>query len=131
MNFGHVPAPFSAGLWRDVVRLLAKAMERGGNDWNDLADSLGSGLSQLWITQTDKPINATVSRMDGDTVEIWLCGGNVLAGALPFLETILEAARMAGATNARIIGRKGWVRVLRPYGWRPDGDELVKDLVDG
>ncbi len=76
----------------------------------------------------DKPINATVSRMDGKTVEIWLCGGSVLAGSLHYLETILSAARDAGATDARILGRKGWQRALRGYGWQISGDELVKGL---
>jgi len=74
------------------------------------------------------PINATITRMDGDTIEIWLCGGAVLNGALCYLETILKAAREHGAKNARIVGRKGWERILEPYGWRPVDDELVKDL---
>jgi len=128
MNFGHVPAPFSAGLWGQVVRLLGRAMERGGNDWAELVEALENGLAQLWLTEVHgEPVAAMVTRLDGDTLEIWLAGGAVLTTSVPFLETAIEASRAAGTTNGRIIGRKGWVRVLRAYGWRSDGEHLVKD----
>jgi hypothetical protein len=68
-----------------------------------------------------------VTRIDGDTLEVWLAGGAVLSGSVPHLETAIEASRAAGTTNGRIIGRKGWERVLRPWGWRREGDYLVKD----
>ncbi len=127
MRFGYVPPPFGA-LWPDITRLLDKAVTKGGNRWGEVKHALAVETAQLWLTVTDRPINATVSRMDGRTVEIWLCGGAVLSGALHFLETILAAAKADGATDARIIGRKGWARVLAPYGWHVRGDELVKDL---
>lgn len=127
MNFGFVPPPF--GALRDDIRwLLDPAVIRGGNSWLDVEGRLEDGTAQLWLTVDPDPINATVTRMDGTTIEIWLCGGRVLSGALPFLETILEAAKAAGATDARIVGREGWARVLAPYGWHTAGDELVKDL---
>lgn len=127
MTFGHVPPPYGA-LWPAVEALLAPAVERGGNDWREVRDTLADGRSQLWLTMDPAPINATVTRMDGDTLEIWLCGGAVLHRALRFLDTILKAARESGAVSARIIGRKGWDRALRGRGWRRCGDELVKDL---
>lgn len=110
--------------------LLAPAVVRGGNDWGELESDLATGRAQLWLTVKDRPINATVTRRDGDTIEIWLCGGAVLSGALPFLETILAAAKADGATNARIIGRKGWRRVLQPWGWRQARDDLVKEFAE-
>lgn len=125
--FGCVPPPFD-GVRGDMRRLLDKAVRRGGNDWADVEAKLESGLAQLWVTIEGVPINATVTRMDGSTIEVWLCGGRVLPDALHFLETILKAAGEAGATDARIVGRKGWQRVLAPYGWRQVDDELVKDL---
>lgn len=127
MRFGYVAPPFD-GVWLDAVALLDKAVRKGGNEWADVRRALWNETAQLWLTVEDKPINATVTRMDGKTVEIWLCGGSVLNGALHYLETILAAARIDGATNARIIGRKGWARALRSYGWRTEGDELVKDF---
>ena len=125
--FGYVPPPFD-GLWPDITRLLDKAVTKGGNRWGDVKAALATERAQLWLTMDPAPINATVTRMDGRTVEIWLCGGSVLAGSLHYLETILAAAKRAGATDARIIGRRGWARALKPYGWRAQDDEIVKDL---
>lgn len=131
MNFGFVPAPFGPVLRGKVEALLDRAVVRGGYDWCEVWEDLNFGLAQLWLTTDGQPINATVTRRDGDTLEVWLCGGSVLCGALPFLETILAAAKVDGSTNARIIGRKGWSRVLRPYGWRSEGETLVKELAHG
>lgn len=128
MRFGFVPPPFGE-LWGDIHRLLDRAVVKGGNDWGDVRDGLDSGRAQLWLAVTDRPRAAMVTKLDGTTLEIWLAGGAVLSGAVPFLETTLAAAREAGATDARIIGRKGWARVLAPYGWRQIGEELAKDLV--
>lgn len=127
MRFGFVPPPFGA-LWIDIQRLLGKAVERGGNSWSDVRQKLEDGRAQLWFAVTDKPVAAMVTKIDGDTLEVWLAGGAVLSGAVPFLETAIAASREAGTTNGRIVGRKGWARVLAPYGWAVDGDELVKDF---
>lgn len=129
LAFGFVAPPYDDLVWVAVFGLLDKAVQRGGNDWVEVADNLADGRAQLWLTTQDgRPIAAMVTRMDGDTLEVWLAGGAVMSGSIPFLETAIEASREAGATNGRITGRKGWARVLRPYGWRPDGDDLVKDF---
>lgn len=125
--FGYVPPPFD-GLWDDIQRLLDPAVKRGDNEWPDLIEQLESNRAQLWLTVTNGPVAAMVTRMDGNTLEVWLAGGAVLQGSVPYLETAIAAAQANGATNGRIIGRKGWARVLRDYGWRADGDELVKDF---
>lgn len=127
MIFGFVPAPYGL-LWGPVRRLLDGAVRRGKNEWDDVIASLVSGRAQLWLTLADRPIAAMVTRRDGNTLEVWLAGGAVLSGSVPFLEIAIEASKQDGATNGRIIGRKGWDRVLRPYGWRREGDELVKDF---
>lgn len=127
MRFGFVPPPYGP-LWGHIGKLLAGAVERGENNWAEVVECLDDGRAQLWLTVTDEPIAAMVTRRDGDTLEVWLAGGKVLSGSIPFLETALAAAKADGATNGRIIGRRGWARVLAPFGWRRDGDELVKDL---
>lgn len=122
-----MPAPIGH-LWPFVVRLLDRAVTKGGNRWEDVSRDLRSGLAQLWLaTEQQEPVAAMVTRIDGDTLEVWLAGGAVLKGCVPFLETAIEASKQAGTTNGRLSGRKGWERVLKPYGWQPRGDDLVKD----
>ena len=127
MRFGYVAPPFE-GVWFDAVALLDKAVRKGGNEWSDVRRALWNETAQLWLTVEDKPVAAFVTRMDGDTIECWLAGGKVGPTAPMIEQTILKAAREGGATNARIVGRKGWARVFKPYGWRVQDDELVKDF---
>lgn len=127
MNFGFVPNPLEQDWWTSK-QLLAGAMERFGNEWLDLEDSLRDGRAQLWLAVTNKPVAAMVTRRDGDVMEVWLAGGDVLSGCVPFLEIAERAARSNGMTKGRITGRKGWARVLEPWGWECSGDDLVKEL---
>ena len=129
MQFGFVPPPFDEGLWWTVFDLLEKTVERGGYEWSEVREDLYAGRAQLWLAVKNEPVAAMVTRMDGDTLEVWLAGGAVLSGCIPFLEIALAAAKTSGATNGRIIGRKGWARVLHPFGWRRDGDELIKEPI--
>lgn len=107
--------------------MLDRAVVRGGNDWDEVEAALEDRRAQLWLATDPDPVAAMVTRMDGTTLEVWLAAGAVLSGAAPFLETAIRAAREVGATNGRIWGRRGWDRVLRQYGWRRDGDLLVKN----
>jgi hypothetical protein len=128
VHFGFVPPPYDDLTWSAVFGLLDTAVRRGGNDWIEVSDDLATGRAQLWLgTVGDRPEIAAVSRLDGDTFEVWLAGGPIVPKWLPHLETAVEASKEAGTTNGRIIGRKGWERVLRPLGWRRDGDDLVKE----
>lgn len=127
MIFGFVPPPYGF-LWGPTKDLLDGAVRRGKNEWPEVIAELMQGTAQLWLTVVEKPVAAMVTRMDGNTLEVWLAGGAVLSGSVPFLETAIKAAQADGATNGRIIGRRGWARVLRNYGWRESDDMLIKDF---
>jgi hypothetical protein len=129
LNFGFVAPPYDDRVWVAAFGLLDKTVQRGGLDWIWVSECLADGRAQLWLTTQDgRPITASVSRMDGDTFEVWLAGGAVLSGSIPFLETAIKAAKEAGAKRGKITGRKGWARVLQQHGWRQHGEDLVKDF---
>jgi hypothetical protein len=126
VTFGYVPPPFGIDLWNQLGELLDASVRRGGNDWTDVAEALCEQRAQLWIEERDgQPIAAMITRLDGDTFEVWLAGGKVI-NAIPHLETAISAAAETGASNGRITGRRGWARALRSYGWTAQGDDLVK-----
>ena len=130
MNFGFVPDSPGAW-WPETIALLSSALERGGGDQVDLEASLASGNATLWLAAADTPVAALVCRRDGNIMEVWLAGGAVLSGCVPFLVQVENEATQYGMTTGRITGRKGWARVLKPWGWRVDGEDLVKDLTHG
>jgi hypothetical protein len=116
--------------WPETLALLLPALGRFDGDQVELETDLARGRAQLWLVCDPAPIAAMVTR-DGDTeFEIWLAGGRCLS-LLAFLEPIETAFRDTGKTRGRLKGRNGWARVLSPFGWQADGDELVKELARG
>jgi hypothetical protein len=127
MEFGYCPDPMGQW-WPETLAMLHPAIERGNNDQIELETKLSAGRAQLWIATDPEPVAALVSQKDGETLEIWLVGGAVLDGCVPFLAIIERAAIEGGMTNGRISGRQGWARVLKPWGWRVVGNDIVKEL---
>lgn len=126
MIFAQCTDPFARNDWR---RIMARAVERYKTSWADIDEALTRGNAMLWLASVDDaPVAGLVCRRDGTTMEVWLAGGAVLSGCVPFLAGVEREAKQYGMTTGRITGRKGWARVLRDDGWRVDGDNLAKEL---
>jgi hypothetical protein len=123
MRFGYVPSPAAAQLEK-AQEYLTPALNRGGYTWGECAGLIDSSHAQLWMSDEA----ALVSRKDGDTLELWLCGGRVVNASDRFLEVIERAARESGLQWMRLTGRKGWDRHLAKWGWVKVGEDLVKDI---
>lgn len=79
--------------------------------------TLWPGDSAAMVTQLIAP----------SSCHIWLAGG--LMADLLAMRAGLEAwARAQGCAELTINGRRGWARVLAPFGFAPDGEELRKVL---
>ena len=63
-------------------------------------------------------------------MEAWLAGGDMgeIIAAVPQLEQI---ARASGCTQAMVTGRRGWERMLKPYGYAYSHTVLRKLLTHG
>lgn len=118
-----MPSPASAQL-KKAMEYLAAALSRGGYTWEECAKLIDSGHAQLWMSDEA----ALVSRRDGDTLELWLCGGRVVNASDRFLEVVERAARESGMKWMRVTGRKGWERHLKRFGWVRVGEDLMKDI---
>lgn len=123
MSFGYVPSPATAQLAK-AKAYLAPALSRGGYTWDECSRLIDSGHAQLWMSDEA----ALVSRRDGDTLELWLCGGRVVNASDRFLAVIERAARDSGMEWMRLTGRKGWDRHLAKWHWVKVGEDLVKDI---
>jgi hypothetical protein len=126
MTFGYVPSP-AAGQWQKALGYLKPALARGGYTWEECAKLIDSGHAQLWMSDEA----ALVSRRDGDTLELWLCGGRVVNASDKYLAVIERAAKESGMKWMRVTGRKGWERHLKRFGWVRVGEDLMKDIANG
>lgn len=86
---------------------------------------LADNQAQLWRVEGAAMVVQLIQ--PPPTVHIWLAGGEM--GALLSMRGGLEAwGRAQGCDWITINGRRGWKRVLAPFGYEPDGEELRKAL---
>jgi hypothetical protein len=116
--------------WQTARRFILPALELDKErEETDLLADFARGHAQLWlgrnaafVTQIDPEVSA---------LHCWLAGGDMdeLIWMMPGLEAFGRGWGCKCATVS-LEGRKGWVRVLKPYGYERDGDVLRKALVN-
>jgi len=89
------------------------------------------GRALLWLAWDGEDVNAAAVTEIGVTEWRKVCNIVACAGAdmkrwLDLLEPIEEFAKAEGCAAMRIMGRKGWTRVLKAY--RPRRVILEKEL---
>ncbi len=103
-------------IWPRVAPLIQRAMDKVGFSpfWGIEAE-LYRGASLLWIAVKDKDILAAmVTQITNDVCTIVALGGRDRDLWLDHIGKVEEYARANGCARMRIIGRKGWARLL-PY----------------
>ncbi len=74
------------------------------------------GLFLLWIVIDQSKITAAcVTSLVGDACEIVATSGTGVNNWVHLIEGIEKYARAEGQVRVRIIGRKGWARLLPDY----------------
>jgi hypothetical protein len=91
----------------------------------NVLDLLKSNQVTLW--RSDRSAMVMQLLRPPPTLHIWLAGGEM--DDLLSMRGGMEAwARSQGCEFVTINGRRGWARVLGPFGYEPDGEELRKSL---
>lgn len=127
LRIAYVDVSNVARVWPQAGPLLAMAAEVSLGRYlpEDVRKDIESGEGALWaVYDGDEIIAATsVSLKDYPRLRAlvvhWI-GGDRLAewqGAMDDL--FVRIARQCGAAKIEFIGRKGWDRIVRPYGYVP------------
>jgi hypothetical protein len=109
--------------WPHVRELIRRAIWRGDLDaFGPIEHAVRVGNALLWIvwdTHARKIIAAAVTEltvaMRRKVCVIIACAGERMPRWLPLIEGIEKYARAEGCAAVRIVGRKGWARVLPDY----------------
>lgn len=121
MDIGILPSPESHPLWPGIYALLEPAAELGG------VNVLEPG-ELVWIV-SDGPMvmaAATTRMCINGSAEIILCGGaRARFWATDLADRICDWAAFNGAGCVRILGRKGWAKLL---GW-PERNGLIEKVL--
>ena len=118
-------------VWPKVVPLLVK----GKSAWEeyfeleDIRTMILSGRAQLWLPIEELVlITELVQHPKIMVLNLLIAVGDNLNEALKHLRDIELWAKELGATKAIGIGRKGFLRVLAPSGYRQRAVAFEKDL---
>jgi hypothetical protein len=108
--------------WETARKYILPALKDGSEV--ELMLDLKKGHAQLW--EGERSAFVTQVRTDR-IIHAWLAGGDLkeLIVLVPGLESF---GRAWGCTVATVTGRKGWDRVLKPFGYERVGAELRKVL---
>jgi hypothetical protein len=91
----------------------------------EVLELLRANQAQLWQGDTAAAVLQLIR--PPPTLHIWLAGGS-MAGLLEMRAGMEAWGRSQGCDYVTINGRRGWARVLAPFGYEPDGEELRKAL---
>lgn len=110
-----------ADVWPHARALIKSAMDRTSlGNFEDIEREVLGGLQQLWLAWNGTAIEAAaVTRLvligDRKICILVALGGRDRKRWLPLLAGIEQFARNEGCRAVRIIGRKGWQRILADY----------------
>lgn len=108
-------------IWPQVAPFLKSAIVGPGiSAWSDLEEDVLEGDGLLWICREDNKIlcagtTALQGTDSGLVCVVTACGGTDMRSWLPLLAKIEAYAKAEGCRCTRIVGRKGWIRVLEGY----------------
>jgi hypothetical protein len=121
--------------WPKIVEL----MEQVPHTWDhstveSLQEAIAEGRMQIWGLASETRIEAVlftqlVTYPAKKVMQVvWACGSGLIE-ALPEIEVKMECfARMQGCDEVQIIGREGWERIFKPYGFRKSSVTLTRPV---
>jgi hypothetical protein len=107
--------------WPHVEPLLRSAITRTGLSlFADLERDILSGQALVWLAWNGESIEAAAATAlhpteAGLVCSVLACGGMHMHRWLPLLATIEGYAKAEGCKVTRIVGRRGWLKVLDGY----------------
>ena len=127
--------PAAIATRHDWLPILQRAIDDADGRWSaeQLLADVEVGKVLVWIVSRDEKIVGVFTVRVIESAVRWIlvedCAGDDLASwILEALHALETWAREMGATQIVLEGRRGWERVLRPYGFNPTRTVCVKEL---
>jgi hypothetical protein len=139
LQISAVPVEAVGAVWGTVEPMLQKAIDHSGGHFNTavILDGVFRGTLGLWVILDDTtPVAVLTTRIDKmpNTTALvvdWI-GGTRMKEWLPLAQRTFERyAKDNGCVQLHGYGRKGWERVLRVHGWKPNYTVYKMDMTNG
>lgn len=105
----------------------AIAYGRGEFDLDDILTKAKEGAMQIWRLPDNETIGVTefIHYPKKKRVRVILLAGFFSESVVTFFEGLAKSLNYDGV---ELIGREGWIRKLKPYGYEKASVNLVKDF---
>jgi hypothetical protein len=114
--------------WERSKPFLADALAYTGlHSVDDVLDEVQEGSALFYPVQDGAAVFKMGEYPQKRVLLIWLYGGELASNIEGVLEAADFHARELDCTEITIGGRRGWERVLKPYGFAHRGVVLTKD----
>ena len=114
--------------WERSKPFLADALAYTGlHSVDDVLDEVEEGSALFYPVQDGAAVFKMGEYPQKRVLLIWLYGGELASNIEGVLEAADFHARELDCTEITIGGRRGWERVLKPYGFAHRGVVLTKD----
>ena len=121
--------------WPEAEEQLRRAVRGMDPDryMRNVQASVFSGVSTLWRIGEDAAYVVTnMYTIDGlsTVAQIHLMTAEDMESILPLMDYFTIWAKKRGADWIEVIGRKGWERKLKPYGFNHEYTSLMKRIIE-
>jgi len=119
--------------WDRSTPFLKSALEKSGGEYDveDVLREVEDDHAMFFPIENGAAIFKIILYPKRRVLRLWLYGGKTGTGRAN-LKAIMEAAdwyaELHECDGIELVGRKGWEKVLRPYGYEYKSVTLVKDL---
>lgn len=119
--------------WDRIFPVIADAVEGIGETSKSILALVESKAAQVWTAEQDDEILSVFLTQVTDhpkrkVCSIIICTGHDFQQWVQFTKTIEEWAKSNGCTHMKHDARKGWERILKPYGYQSTHVVLEKAL---
>jgi len=102
-------------VWPHFKHLIERAVKKGTSEFGGIESDVLTGHSLLWLAYDGKVHAAAVTKLYDGVCEITACSGAKLKTFLPLIKDLEAYARDEKCRAVRVVGRRGWIRVLGAY----------------
>lgn len=108
---------------------IQSALNKGENTHSfvDVVDGVMSGNMQLWSGENGCAVTEIVVYPNKKVLHVFLAGGK-LEQITDMMDSAVEWGKAQGCDGMTLSGRKGWVKVLKDYGWEQQQVVLAKEF---
>lgn len=108
---------------------IESALDVGGktHSFKDIVDGVLSGHMQLWGGENGCAVTEIVVYPNKKVLHVFLAGGK-LEQITDMESDAVKWAKAQGCDGMSLSGRKGWVKALKNYDWKPQQVVLTKEF---